>query len=80
MDLYYSVIEGRTGESQDLQVIGQKLTDLFTSGGRTLYPATKAAMDCMGFYGGPPRSPLMSLNETALEGLESGLKILQVMK
>jgi 4-hydroxy-tetrahydrodipicolinate synthase len=80
MDLYYSVIEGRIQESQILKIIGQKLTDLFTSGGRTLYPATKAAMDLMSFYGGPPRSPLMPLNETALKGLENGLKDLQVLK
>ena len=30
----------------ELQEIGRKLTDLFTIGGRTLYPATKAAMEC----------------------------------
>ena len=39
-----------------------RLTDLFTSGGRTLYPATKAAMDMLGLPGGgKPRPPLQPL-------------------
>ena len=58
-----------------MQALGRKLTDLFTSGGRTLYPATKAAMDMLGFPGGgKPRAPLRKLEGEALVGLERGLK------
>lgn len=74
LDLYYAARDGRS-DAADLQEMGRKLTDLFTSGGRTLYPATKAAMDMMGFAGGgTPRPPLRALAGTPLEGLRTGLK------
>jgi len=79
MDLYYSTLEGRTAESQNLQATGQKLTELFTSGGRSLYPATKAAMDLLGYFGGNPRSPLMPLKGQVLKELQNGLVTLGIL-
>ena len=79
MDLYYSTLEGRTAESQNLQATGLKLTELFTSGGRSLYPATKAAMDLLGYFGGNPRSPLMPLKGQVLKELQNGLVTLGIL-
>jgi len=61
-------------EAAGLQETGRRLTDLFTSGGRTLYPATKAAMDMLGLPGGGrPRAPLRPLGGEPLDGLRRGL-------
>ena len=49
------------------------ITDLFTSGDRTLYPATKAAMEMLGWRAGEPRAPLHRLEGEPLAGLERGL-------
>jgi 4-hydroxy-tetrahydrodipicolinate synthase len=74
LDLYYAARDGRA-DAAALQATGRRLTDLFTSGGRTLYPATKAAMDMMGFAGGgTPRPPLRPLAGAPLDGLRSGLR------
>jgi dihydrodipicolinate synthase/N-acetylneuraminate lyase len=74
LDLYYAARDGRLEEAERLQAIGRRLTDLFTSGGRTLYPATKAAMDLLGHAGGgAPRPPLRPLAGEPLEGLRRGL-------
>ena len=73
MDLFYATKDGRVEESQKLQITGQKLTKLFTSGGRTLYPSTKAAMDLLGYPGGAPRQPLKQLKSESLNELKSGL-------
>lgn len=73
LDLYYAARDGRA-DAAALQETGRRLTDLFTSGGRTLYPATKAAMDMMGFAGGgTPRPPLRALSGAPLDGLRQGL-------
>ena len=79
MDLYYSTNNGCTAESQDLQVTALRLTELFTSGGRTLYPATKAAMDLLGYFGGKPRSPLQALKGQPLKELKNGLVTLGLL-
>jgi 4-hydroxy-tetrahydrodipicolinate synthase len=72
--LYDAAKNGDKKRAAELQKTGRLLTDLFTSGGRTLYPATKAAMDMMGFPGGGrPRPPLRSLEGKQLEGLRAGL-------
>ena len=64
-----------------LQKTGRLLTDLFTSEGRTLYPATKAAMDMLGFPGGGrPRPPLRPCEGSDLAGLRKGLIELGLMK
>ena len=74
LDLYYAARDGRLKEAEALQALGRQLTDLFTSDGRTLYPATKAAMDILGYAGGgAPRPPLRPLVGEPLEGLRRGL-------
>ena len=80
MDLFYSAEAGRLEESKALQITGKKLTELFTSGGRTLYPSTKAAMDLLGYPGGAPRQPLKPLGEQAIQELKAGLIALELLK
>ena len=74
LDLWHATRAGRMREAWSLQRTGLALTELFTTGGRSLYPATKAAMDRLGFAGGGrPRPPLRPLEGEALRGLEEGL-------
>lgn len=73
LDLYYAARDGRREEAAALQETGRRLTDLFTSGGRTLYPATKAAMEMLGLPGGQLRPPLRPLSSAARQGLRDGL-------
>ena len=81
LDIFYAAREGRARDAEALQETGRRMTDLFTSGGRTLYPATKAAMDMQGFPGGgKPRPPLQPLAGAALDGLRRGLADLGVIK
>jgi len=80
LDLYFAAKAGETERAAELQAMGRRLTDLFTSEGRTLYPATKAAMDMMGLPGGgTPRRPLRKLAGAPLKGLEAGLKTLGLL-
>lgn len=79
LDLFHAARAGRMEEANRLQETGRRLTDLFTSGGRTLYPATKAAMTEMGFPGGALRPPLRPLRGSALDGLRDGLKTLKLL-
>lgn len=66
---------GETVKAAALQATGRRLTDLFTSEGRTLYPSTKAAMTMLGIPGGGAlRAPLRALDGAALAGLERGLR------
>lgn len=75
LDLWYAARDpARHAEAEKLQATARRLTDLFVSGGRTLYPATKAAMDMLGFPGGGrPRPPLQPLRGEPLAGLKRGL-------
>jgi 4-hydroxy-tetrahydrodipicolinate synthase len=75
LDLWYAARDpSRAAEAETLQATSRRLTDLFVTGGRTLYPATKAAMDMLGFPGGgTPRPPLQPLRGEALAGLKHGL-------
>ncbi len=74
LDLYHAEKRGEHARAVELQVMGRKLTDLFVSGGRTIYPATKAAMDMLGLPGGgKPRAPLRPLEGAPLQGLRQGL-------
>ena len=74
LDLWHATRAGRMREAWSLQRTGLALTELFTTGGRSLYPATKAAMDRLGVPGGGrPRPPLRPLEGEALRGLEEGL-------
>lgn len=75
LDLYFAAKKGNEAEAAKVQALGRALTDLFTTGGRTLYPATKAAMDMLGLPGGgKPRAPLRPLAGEPLAGLRAGLK------
>jgi 4-hydroxy-tetrahydrodipicolinate synthase len=74
LDLWHATKAGRMDEAWRLQDAGIALTDLCTTEGRTLYPATKAAMNLMGLPGGGyPRPPLLPVEGAALAGLEAGL-------
>ncbi|MDQ0390525.1 dihydrodipicolinate synthase family protein [Labrys monachus] len=80
LDLYFAPKRGDRVEAERVQALGRRLTDLFTSGGRTLYPATKAAMDMLGLPGGgKPRAPLRPLGGEARAGLEKGLRELGLL-
>ncbi|MBO6540433.1 MAG: dihydrodipicolinate synthase family protein [Rhizobiaceae bacterium] len=72
--LFDAAMAGDRVRTAKLQKTGRLLTNLFTAEGRTLYPATKAAMDMMGVPGGgTPRRPLKSLDAKQRAGLEKGL-------
>ena len=74
LDLYHAPHRGDLESAGRLQALGRKLTDLCTTGGRTLYPSTKAAMNMLGLPGGGhPRLPLQPLADEPLKGLERGL-------
>jgi dihydrodipicolinate synthase/N-acetylneuraminate lyase len=73
IELYYAAQAGRTEEARLLQELGTRLTALFTSEGRTLYPSTKAAMNLLGLGGGRVRPPLRPLRGAEHEGLRRGL-------
>lgn len=74
IDMWSLFQAGRHDEVWAHQQRAQALTDLFVSGGRTLYPATKAAMDHLGLPGGgAPRAPLQPLEGAALDELLQGL-------
>lgn len=74
LDLFAAAKDpARRAEAASLQATGRRLTDLFTSDGRTLYPATKAAMEMLGWRAGKPRTPLQPLAGAPLEGLRAGM-------
>ncbi|KAA9008803.1 dihydrodipicolinate synthase family protein [Histidinibacterium aquaticum] len=74
IDIWPMMQRGETEAAWEVQVRAQELTRLFISGGRTLYPATKAAMDYLGLPGGgAPRAPLQPLKGEPLAGLHRGL-------
>ncbi|MEO1678647.1 MAG: dihydrodipicolinate synthase family protein [Pseudomonadota bacterium] len=74
LDIWHATKADRLQEAWALQKTGIAMTELFTTGGRTLYPATKAAMDHVGVPGGGSlRPPLRSLGEDALVGLHHGM-------
>jgi 4-hydroxy-tetrahydrodipicolinate synthase len=80
LDLYFAPARGDKAEAARVQAIGRKLTDLFVTEGRTIYPSTKAAMDMLGIPGGgKPRAPLRRLEGAPLKGLERGLKELNIL-
>lgn len=78
VDLFHAARDGRLEEARALQETGRRLTDLFTSGGRSLYPATKAAMARLGFAAGDPRPPLRPVTGSSLEELHAGLAELKI--
>jgi 4-hydroxy-tetrahydrodipicolinate synthase len=73
--LFEAARDGDTMLAARLQATGRRLTDLFTSDGRTLYPSTKAAMDLLDIPGGgKPRAPLRSLGAAQRDALATGLQ------
>ncbi|MDR8397265.1 MULTISPECIES: dihydrodipicolinate synthase family protein [Paraburkholderia] len=73
--LFEAARDGERLLAARLQATGRRLTDLFTSGGRTLYPSTKAAMDLLGLPGGgKPRAPLRALSASQCDALAAGLQ------
>ena len=75
LDLWHATKAGRMQEAWALQETGIAMTELFTTGGRTLYPATKAAMNQLGLPGGGlPRPPLRELKGEPLSELDEGMK------
>lgn len=75
LDLYFKAKDGSEKEAAELQKTGCRLTELFVTEGRTLYPSTKAAMNILCLPGGGfCRRPLRSVEGEALKGLERGLK------
>ena len=77
LDIWTATRDGDGERARRLQETGIALTDLFVSGGRTLYPATKAAMDHLGLPGGgAPRPPLRALAGRPLQELREGLDAL----
>lgn len=79
LDLYHAAKAGRIDEANELQQTGRRLTDLCTSGGRSLYPATKSAMTYLGYTAGDPRPPLRPLKGRALQQLHAGLAGLNIV-
>ena len=77
LDLWHATKAGRMPEAWALQETGIAMTDLFTCGGRTLYPATKAAMNYLDYPGGGvPRPPLRELAGEPLRELINGMDLL----
>lgn len=77
LDLWHATKAGRMDEAWALQRTGMEMTELFTSDGRSLYPATKAAMNFLGLPGGgEPRPPLRALTGAPLQGLKAGMEAL----
>lgn len=79
LDLYHAAADGDLERARALQEIGVKLTQLFTSEGRTLYSATKAGMAILGYPGGVPRPPLAPTGPAEAEGLRRGLRDLGLL-
>lgn len=77
IDIWDVTRNGSQADAWALQRTGLALTEMFTSKGRTLYPATKAAMDHLGLPGGGPvRAPLQPLTGAVLDGLHRDLDAL----
>ncbi len=79
LDLWYKAKSGDFDAAWRLQRKGIALTQLFTTGGRTLYPATKAVMNHLGVPGGGHmRPPYRDLDGTPKSSLIAGLEQLDL--
>ncbi len=73
LDLWHDAKANRLDRAWALQRTGERMTELFTSDGLTLYPATKAVMNHMGMPGGGyMRPPYRDLGGPALSRLLDG--------
>jgi 4-hydroxy-2-oxoglutarate aldolase len=75
--LYSLFLEGKIEEARKLQLDLVPLNRLLT---QTLsIPAVKHSLDLLGFYGGPPRSPLLPLIEKEKREVEDELRRLRLL-
>lgn len=73
LDLWHKTKAGQMDAAWALQQTGIAMTELFTTGGRTLYPATKAVMNHLGDPGGGHmRPPYRDLEGQPLQDLIAG--------
>lgn len=73
LDLWHDTKANRLDRAWALQRTGERMTELFTSEGLTLYPATKAVMNHINVPGGGHmRPPYRDLQGAALERLIDG--------
>ncbi len=70
-DLYDLGVTGRLEEGKALQYQLMSLNQLVS--GKFGVAGVKAAMDCTGFYGGPPRAPLLPLTADEQKKLQDDL-------
>ncbi len=79
LDLWHKIKSGDMEAAWALQKTGIALTELFTTGGRTLYPATKAVMNHLGVPGGGHmRPPYRDLEGAPLASLIAGHEKLSI--
>ncbi|MDP6805238.1 MAG: 4-hydroxy-tetrahydrodipicolinate synthase [Rhodospirillales bacterium] len=74
VELFRAIEAGDDATAVPLQATGLEYRLFMTENGRTMYPATKAAMNIRGLPGGYPRLPLKPLGEPHLTELRDGLK------
>lgn len=80
LDLWHKTKAGHLDEAWALQETGLAITELFTTGERTLYPATKAVMNHFGMPGGGHmRPPYRDLAGTPLTGLIEEMERLDIL-
>ncbi|MBM3284647.1 MAG: dihydrodipicolinate synthase family protein, partial [Candidatus Aminicenantes bacterium] len=76
-NLYALFVEGKLEEAKKLQLDLVPLNRLLT---QTLgIPAIKHALDLLGFYGGPPRPPLLPLDEKGKREVREELEGLRLL-
>lgn len=80
LELFHAAKRGDLARAQELQELGIRLTSLFTTGGCTLYSATKAGMELLGLPGGVPRPPLAPTTPEGIAHLRRGLIELGLME
>src|SRR5690606_1135338 len=69
-ELYAHYISGNKAQAEALSAFLRNLSS--GAAGRFGVAGVKAAMDLMGYYGGPPREPLAPLPEDEVSGSRSG--------
>ncbi len=75
--LYSLFLEGKNADARKLQLDLVPVNKLLT---QTLgIPAIKYALDLLGFYGGPPRPPLLPLEEKEKQGVRDELERLGLL-
>lgn len=74
LELFHAAAAGHLARAKQLQELGLHLTELFTTEGRNIYSANKAAMALLGLPGGHVRPPLSPTPPASVEGLRAGLE------